>query len=138
MSAARTLKAPGGLGYSDREETNGAATENGNTLSGEVVGECGEDGVPEGFLERGNLRREFFSIVLPYHRFGHGDVFCKYAVAIDAEYLRPRAHVGLTCPTLEAETAGDVALGGDIIANPYLRYIRPDIYNRTRKFMSHC
>ena len=55
--------------------------------------ETREDGVPERLLQRRDLGRQLRAVVLPDDRLRDGDVLREGAVAVDAEDLRPLAHV---------------------------------------------
>jgi hypothetical protein len=76
--------------------------------------------LPEGLLERRDLRRDPLAIVEPDHRLGHDDVAGECAVAIDAEDLGPLAHVRPAGAAVEAHPAGDMALGRDEVAGAHV------------------
>src|SRR5581483_1078418 len=101
----------------DREQPDRPAAEHGDRAAGEVLLAGREDGVPERLLERRDLRRKLRPVVPPDHGFGDGDVACESALAVDAEDPGPLAHVRVPRAALEAHPAGDVALGGDVVAD---------------------
>ena len=106
----------GGARDRDREEPDGAAAEHGHGAAGQVLRRGGEDRVPERLLQRRHLGRELGAVVLPDHRLRNDDELGERAVAVDAEDLRLLAHVRLPGAAVEAHAAGDVALGGDVVA----------------------
>ncbi len=104
------------LGDRDREEPDRAASEDGDRTPCEVLRRCREDGVAERLLQARDLRRQLRAVVAPDDGRGHHDVVGEPAVAIDAEDLRLLAHVRLPGAAVEADAAGDVALGGHVVA----------------------
>ena len=58
---------------------------------------------------------------------GHDHVLGEGAVAVDAEDLRLLAHVRLAGAAVEADAAGDVALGRDVVARRDVADVAPDL-----------
>ena len=107
---------PERAGDRDGEEPDRPAPEHGDGATRELLRARGEDGVPERLLEAGDLRRKLRAVVLPDDGRRNGDEVGEPAVAVDAEDLRPLAHVRPAGPAVEAGSAGDVALGGHVVA----------------------
>ena len=113
----------------DAEQADGAAAEDRHRLAGDVLVAEREHRVPERLLERCDLRRQLRAVVLPDHRLRHGDVLGEGAVAVDAEDLRLLAHVGAPGAAVVARAAGDVALGGDVVAGIDVAHTAADLHD---------
>ena len=97
-------------GDGDGEEPDWPASENRDGTARELLRRGREHRVAEGFLEAGR-RENLRTVVLPYDGCRDDHVVGEPSVPIDAEDLRPLAHVRLARPAVEAGSARHVALG---------------------------
>src|SRR6266540_273814 len=117
-------------------EPDGAAAEHGHRAAGKLLLARGEDGVPERLLERRDLGWQLRAVRLPDHALGHGDVARERAVPVDAENLRPLAHVSVPGATVKAHAARDVALGRDEVADSDVTDVRADLDDRAGELVT--